>query len=110
MASLKTIPRKPVTDAHVRELSGPGAAAALRLSTLRHLDQFGPQVAAEIPRGWPVIRGHIRAAVRRLAADGLVEILENGAGSVAISEGGRRVLDEIDWTETIESMQRDGEL
>jgi hypothetical protein len=52
----------------------------------------------------------MRAAARRLAADGLVEVLENGAGPVAISEGGRRVLDEIDWTETVRSMQRDGEL
>ena len=110
MATLRTMPRNASTAVQVAELSGPGAAAALRLSILRHLDQFGPQATAEIPRGWPVTRGYIRAAVRRLAADGLVEMLENGAGSVAISEGGRRVLDEIDWTETIQSMQRDGEL
>jgi hypothetical protein len=110
MAVLNAMPDSASTAALVAELSSPDAAATLRLGILRHLDQFGPQAAAEIPRAWPVTRGHMRAAARRLAADGLVEVLENGAGPVAISEGGRRVLDEIDWTETVRSMQRDGEL
>jgi DNA-binding FadR family transcriptional regulator len=39
----------------------------------------GPRSVAEMPRAWPVTRAVLRAVVRRLQADGLVE----PAGGVA---------------------------
>ncbi|UCC81952.1 MAG: hypothetical protein JSW46_13200 [Gemmatimonadota bacterium] len=94
------------------ELSGGGALATLRLSLLRTLDQFGPQTVAEIPRAWPLTREHIRRAIRSLAEDGLLELRIDGISSrnARLTDVGRRVLDEIDWTETIRDMERDGEL
>jgi predicted transcriptional regulator len=96
----------------VDELSGGGALATLRLSLLRSLDQFGPQTVTEIPRAWPLTREHIRQAIRSLADDGLLQLRVNGVGSRTawLTHLGRRVLDEVDWTETIRSMERDGEL
>jgi DNA-binding transcriptional ArsR family regulator len=96
----------------VDELSGAGVLGTLRLSLLRTLDQFGPQTVTEIPRAWPVTRQHVRRAIRSLADDGLLELRIDGSGSrtARLTHVGRRVLDEIDWTETIRSMERDGEL
>lgn len=104
-------------EAHTRrrrlvdELSGPDAFAALRLDLLRTLDQFGPWSAAEIPRDWPLTRKHIRWAIRSLADDGLLEVdNESVTRTLRLTQLGRRVLDEIDWTETVRTMERDGEL
>jgi hypothetical protein len=96
----------------VQELGGHGATARLRLGLLRSLDQFGPQVAAEMPRAWPITRQHVRRAIRWLTDDGLVEIVSDGSGSgsVRLTGDGRRVVDEIDWSETVHSMERAGEL
>jgi ribosomal protein S19E (S16A) len=97
--------------ARVSEFSVPNASAALRLSVLRRLDQFGSQEARDIPHAWPVTGAHVRAAVRQLRADGLVELDTTRAGRAnRLTAHGRRVLDEIDWTETVQSMTRDGEL
>ncbi len=104
--------RRRQVAALVDELSGGGALATLRLSLLRSLDQFGPQTVTEIPRAWPLTREHIRQAIRSLADDGLLQLRVNGVGSRTawLTHLGRRVLDEVDWTETIRSMERDGEL
>lgn len=104
--------RRRQVAALVDELSGGGALATLRLSLLRTLDQFGPQTVAEIPRAWPLTREHIRRAIRSLAEDGLLELRIDGISSrnARLTDVGRRVLDEIDWTETIRDMERDGEL
>lgn len=92
-------------EALVSELSGPGAMAELRLAILRHLDQFGPRLVLEIPRAWPVTRVHVRAAANRLVEDGLLAFVGNGGPGAGrplrLTQDGTRVLEEIDWTETI---------
>jgi hypothetical protein len=89
----------------VNELSGNGAAATLRLEVLRYLDQFGPSLIREIPRAWPITRQHIRSQAGRLMEDGLLSFAENGDPGAPrrlnLTEEGRRVLEEIDWNETI---------
>ena len=107
----RSLARTERISARVSDLSAPDASAALRLGILRRMDQFGHQQARDIPRAWPITPAHIRAAIRRLIADGLVELDGNREGRASrLTEHGRRVLDEIDWTETVQSMQRDGEL
>ena len=107
----RSLARTERISARVAELSAPDASAALRLAILRQLDQFGSQQARDIPRAWPITPAHIRAAIRRLIADGLVELDGYREGHASrLTEHGRRVLDEIDWTEAVQSMQRDGEL
>jgi hypothetical protein len=110
--SARSLARTERISARVSDLSATDASAALRLGILRRLDQFGPQEAREIPRAWPVTRFNIRAAVRWLVADGLVEVGRylGSRNVIRMTDHGRRVLDEIDWTETVRSMERDGEL
>jgi DNA-binding MarR family transcriptional regulator len=92
-------------DALVSELSGSIATAALRLEILRCLDQFGPRLVREIPHAWPVTRQHVRSMVSRLIEDGLLAIAGNGTPGaprpLRLTEEGARVLEEIDWNETI---------
>lgn len=92
-------------DALVNELSGKGATAILRLGILRHLDQFGPRLVRELPREWPITRQHVRRLANRLIDDGLLAFTRNGdSGSprrLDVTEEGRRVLEEIDWNETL---------
>ena len=99
-------------DALVRELSGKGAAAVLRLEILRHLDQFGPRLVREIPRAWPVTRQHVRSLAGSLVTDGLLAFLGNGdlgaPRRLGLTEEGRRVLEEIDWNETIRLVEKEG--
>lgn len=108
----RTDVRRRQLSALVEELGGSSAPARLRLNLLRTLDQFGPLAVAEIPRAWPITREHIRRAIRWLNDDGLAQVGKDGTGSraVRLTEDGRRVLDEIDWTETVRSMERAGEL
>jgi hypothetical protein len=100
-------------DALVSELSETNAMAGLRLAILRHLDQFGPRLVVEIPRAWPVTREHVRAAANRLVEDGLLAV-EGKAGRGAprrlgLTQDGTRLLEEIDWTETIRLVDGVGE-
>ncbi len=99
-------------DALVSELSGTGAVAKLRLAILRHLDQFGPRIMLEIPHAWPVTREYVRAAASRLVEDGLLAFVENGGPGIQrplrLTPDGTRVLEEIDWTETIRRLDGDG--
>ncbi|NIR46280.1 MAG: hypothetical protein GWN99_17735 [Gemmatimonadetes bacterium] len=96
----------------MEELGATNATARLRLDVLRRLDQFGPLTLTEIPRAWPVTRQHIRGAVRWLVEDGLLAVggRPESEGRYELTGDGQRVLDEIDWTTSIEEMQREGEL
>lgn len=92
-------------DALVNELKGEDFAAMQRLEILRYLDQFGPRLVREIPHMWPITRQHIRSLVKRLVEDGLLAFAGNGANGtprqLGLTEAGSRVLEEIDWSETI---------
>jgi hypothetical protein len=96
----------------VTELSAGDAAAGVRLTVLRRLDQFGSLTPAEIPRAWPLTRAHIRGAIRWLTADNLVAaVVQNDSASrFQLTRDGRRVLDEIEWTQTVRELEREGEL
>lgn len=98
-------------DALVSELSGNGASAALRLEILRHLDQFGPRLVREIRRKWPVTRQHVRSSAVRLVADGLLAFTGSGEPTaprrLGLTEEGRRVLEEIDWNDTIRLVEEE---
>ena len=98
-------------DALVSELSGTRAAGRLGLAILRHLDQFGPCLLREIPQAWPWTRSHVRAMARRLAVDGLLACVEVGEPGVPrpleLTEEGTRVLEEIDWNETIRLLEEE---
>lgn len=99
-------------DTLVSELSGNGAAAVLRLEILRHLDQYGPRLVREIPRAWPVTRQHVRSLAGRLVEDGLLAFTGDGDPAAPrrldLTEEGRRVLEEIDWNETIRLVEEEG--
>lgn len=99
--------------AQVSELSATSVAARVALDVLRRLDQFGPLTVAEIPRAWPVTRQHVRSTLRWLAAEGLVAVVADTAGLARrfqLTSDGRRVFDEIDWTQAVEEMEGEGEL
>jgi DNA-binding MarR family transcriptional regulator len=99
-------------EALVKELSGNGSTAGLRLEILRHLDQFGPGLVREIPHAWPVTRSHVRAMASRLIEEGLVAYVEAGdpgaPRALGLTEEGTRVLEEIDWNETIFLAEEEG--
>jgi DNA-binding MarR family transcriptional regulator len=98
-------------DALVRELNRGSAASVLQLEILRHLDQYGPRLVREIPRAWPVTRQHVRSLAERLVADGLLAFVGNGDPAtprrLGLTEEGRRVLEEIDWNETIRLVEEE---
>jgi hypothetical protein len=98
-------------DALVSELSGTGATAKLGLAILRYLDQFGPCLLREIPQAWPLKRPHVRAMASRLAGDGLLAYAEvGGPGAprpLKLTDEGTRVLEEIDWNETIRLLEEE---
>jgi DNA-binding HxlR family transcriptional regulator len=57
----------------------------------------GPRGVAQIPRGWPVTRTHIRTILRHLIADGLVERTSAfAAARVRLTDRGRRVAESQD--------------
>jgi len=95
----------------VIELGGSDATATLGLAILRHLDQFGPCLLREIRQAWPRTRSHVRGVARRLADDGLLAYVEAGGPgaprSLKLTEEGTRVLEEIDWNETIRLVEEE---
>jgi DNA-binding MarR family transcriptional regulator len=60
-------------------IHGEGEPSAARRGVLRSLDRGGPQTVPQLAGARPVSRQHIQTIVDALAADHLVETLENPA-------------------------------
>lgn len=76
-------PPRPTSAAGAGGPARPDETAAigqLRAHVLSILAERGPQTASEIPRRWPVTRQHVRAMVRRLLKEGVVEPAPEGCG------------------------------
>jgi len=61
------------------EVHGQGEFSAARRGVLRSLARLGPQTVPQIASARPVSRQHIQTIVDELAADGLVETIDNPA-------------------------------
>jgi len=61
------------------EVHGQGEASAGRRGLLLSLARGGPQTVPQLARARPVSRQHVQTLVNALAADGLVELVENPA-------------------------------
>lgn len=68
---------------------------AMQGEILQRLSENGPRVLGSLHRGWPMTRYHARLIVQRLAAAGLVEVIDVDGSPwtrrVSLTEEGRRV-------------------
>ncbi len=80
-----------------------GATTAGRRGVLQSLQREGPQTVPQLARARPVSRQHIQQLVDPLAAEGLVELVDNPRHKrsrlVRLTDAGRRLVEEIERRE-----------
>lgn len=89
----------------IQEVHGLSEAAAGRRGVMRGLYRLGPQTVPQMARVRPVSRQHIQVLVDGLAADGLVEFLDNPAHKrsrlVALTQAGKQLVELMDRREAL---------